>query len=380
MTPEAALRSALALDPTSYVFGKQYEGQLRQRLAEFEKGTQLSPIMNGNGVLLQGDGTTVGTKHRYTTVALNQLCQLLAPGLAQLVFDLTGRNRRPDQHKDEFGMVTAVEVFNQVARFRMKRIRERQLVRFLPGKTIDGIVGPKYRYLSNLGFYDRVKDAVGSKAQFQEGLLYGRYLVLRYVLPSRRFVYNTGVSSRIESFVPGFHFVNSEIGEGSARAAVLFVRESTGETCIGSFTGRVKHQGRDFDAKMSKLMLTVDHRIESADYYRDRIRELLQAGLGLGKGDKEDEKTKKAIVAVLVKQGLQQSTAERALRATIMTGSGYHVGDPLLIERQHLVLAGRTAYDVFTTLMREARVLSVNAREAVEQVAYALLVGRFHFD
>jgi hypothetical protein len=380
MLPRTAFQYSLAIDPTAYVFGKQYESQLRQRLAEFEKGTQLSPIMDGNGVLLQEDGTTVGTKHRYTTVALNQMCQLLAPGLAQLLFDLVGRNRRPDQPKGEFGLRTAVEVFNQIARFRRNRIKERQLVRFLPGKTVDGIVGPKYRYLSNLGFYDRVKDAVGSKAQFHEALLYGRYLVLRYVLPSRRFVYSTGVSTRVESFVPGFHFVNSEIGEGSARAAVLFVRESTGETCIGPFTGRVKHQGRDFDAKLSKLMLTVDHRIESADYYRERIGHLLARKLGLGKGDKEDEKTKKAIVAVLVKQGLQQSMADKVLAATVMTGSGYHVGDPLLIARQHLVLAGRTAYDVFTALMREAHALSVNAREAVEQVAYALLVGRFTFD
>lgn len=374
-----ALRAALTVEPTSYVFNKTYEGNLQQRLKEHENGTQLNPILDGNGVLLNYDGTTVGTKHRYTTVAFSQLCLIIAGGLASLLADLSGRHRKPEQNKAEFGLRIAVDIFNQVVRFRKNRLRDRQLVRFLPGKTIDGIVSPAYRYLSNLGFYDRVQSAVGSTAEFYEALLYGRYLVLRYILPDQRFIYNTG-GPRVESFVTGFHFVNSEIGEGSARAAVLLVRESTGETCISPFVGRVRHQGKDFDAKIAKLMLNVSGHARASEQHRERIGSLLASKLHFGQGDKSDEKRKRAIVATLVKHGLPQFTAEKVVTATLLIGDGNYTGDPTLIQRQHLVLASRTAYDVFTALMREGHGFAVEARENVEQVAYALLTGRFHFE
>jgi hypothetical protein len=369
--------ATIAMDPTSHVFGNKHEALLRQQLAAVEKGTILGPVAGREILQLKPDGTTLAGGWHYTTMALNQVCQTLSPGLAHLVFDLSGKYRRPQQPRVEFSLEAAVDVFNRALKLRYARVQMRQLVRFGPGKLLDGIVGPKYRYLSNSGFYDRVGEAVGKEAKFHEALLYGRYLVLRYVLPKTRFVLQIGPV--VESFVLGYHFVNSEVGEGSVRGAALLVREYSGDTCIGPFSGRVKHQGRDFEEKLARLMLTIGGRVEATDYYLTRVRKLADNTLGLGTNSKAEEKIRKRIVATLVKYGLQQSIAERVLTTAVVAGSGEDRGDPLYIDRQRLVLARRTPYDVFTALMGEARNLSVNAREAVEQTAFALLTGKFTF-
>jgi hypothetical protein len=368
----------LAVDPTSFVFGNKHEGGLRHQLAIVEKGTIVSPVAGRELLHLRPDGITQVGGWRYSIGALNQMCQILGPGLAHLIFDLSGKYRKPTQPRNEFALSAAVDVFNRTLGLRYARVQERQLVKFLPGKIIDGIVGPKYRYLPNLGFYDRVKEAAGKEAVFHEALLYGRYLALRYVLPKTRFTWNAGTTA--ESFVLGYHFVNSEVGEGSVRGAVMFVREATGDTCVGPFIGRVKHQGSDFEERLTRLMLTIGGRVEGAtDSYLNLVRKLAGESLGLGKDSKTEEATRRGIAATLVKQGLQQNIAERVVMTAVVVGSGDDRGDPLNIDRQRLVLARRTPYDVFTALMREARKLSINAREEIEQIAFALLKGKFTF-
>jgi hypothetical protein len=369
--------ASIVVDPPAHVFDAKNASQLRQRLIEAEKGTMMGPIGTAAAMQIQRDGTTP-TGYRYTSVAMQQLCQSLGSGLSYLITDLAGVNRRPDQPKEEFSLALATDVLNQIIKLRFGRIRERQLIRSIPNKTIDGIVGPYYRFLSNASFYERINNSVKPKTQLHEALLYGRYLALRYILPDHRFVIN--ISGQLETFTPGYYFKNSEIGESSVRTAVVFVRESTGDSCLSPFISRTRHQGKDFDGRLGRLMLTTSSQVHDADYYREKVVALLNQNLGLGKGDKQDEKTKKKITDELAKQGLMQWTADQVLTSAIVSGDGHYTGDAAVLARQHLVLTSRTAYDVFTTLMREARKLAIDTRETVEQAAYALLVGRFCFN
>lgn len=363
----------LAVDPVTFTYDRFHEQQLAARLAEVDRRTVVSPVTRPEEVSLTGGGCTEAGGLRYTTVALTQLCHLLAPGLSQLVFDVAEPTLRDSSQR------LAIDYVNRLILLRFDRVRNRQLVRNAQAGTIDGIVGPKYRYLSNLEFHRQASAArTELPKRFQEALLYGRDLVMRYLQPERRLV--VIAHGTAAGYTPGLHYVNSEIGHASVRAAPLLCREDSGETCTGPFTGRLSHAGRDFDRKLGELTHSVEDRIEKSEVYRAKLRGLMEQSLGLGGADvKLERRAREQIVEKLRSRGVSVSLAEAVLRRGLVYGANGEEANEILLDQQKVILQRRTAYDVFGALTHEARPLHIHAREAAEQVAYALLMGKFHF-
>src|SRR5690606_29780468 len=106
-------------------------------------------------VQLARDGTLPGGL-RLTDTALSLLCRRLAPGLSQLMSNLSGARPRqistlPERHSDQF----ARRLLNRLIEFRYNLLADQQLVVDWGHRQVEGLVGPNYRFLSNGEFLTR---------------------------------------------------------------------------------------------------------------------------------------------------------------------------------------------------------------------------------
>jgi hypothetical protein len=369
----------ITVDPNSYLFAGHELSDLKKVLLETDRHTLITPVANLTDLCLNEEGKT-GNGYAYTIGALNQLCGIVAPGLAQLVADVCGQWRKQNQDARIYSGQLAVEVLNRVIRLRFDRkLSNLQLVRNTKTKTIDGIVGAKYRYLSNSDFLERVdQECTNHGGKFIEACLYGRHFVIRYVNSKDPKPY-TIVD---EPYNFGYHFANSEIGGKSVRAATILVRCNTGHSALCPFAsgtgGRVVHSGRDFEKRLHALMGHIIQKLPA--------KIALSAGgvlledKSLRLGDSDQEKRIRHLMQVLTRRRLTQQFARRVVSSAASKGRYDEDGlvDALPMGQRE-TLEGRTGYDLFVALIREAASLPIDQRETAEQVAYALLTGKIGF-
>ena len=96
----------------------------------------------------------------------------------------------------------------------------------------------------------------------------------------------------------------------------------------------------------------------------------------LGFGDKIGKAKKtheRAYLAALSQLGVEQSISGEAVDSALQLGA--NAPDRIIADMQPLV-ASRTLFDLFGSLLRVSRRLSLSRREKVEQAAYEVLVGR----
>jgi hypothetical protein len=368
----------LTISPDSYRFDNHELSELRKVLSDMDKHTLVTPVGSVSDLGMNEEGR-VGNGYMYTDGALIQLCGVIAPGLAQLIMDLSGQWRKPATDPRMFSGALAIETLNRSVRLRFDRkLGGLQLVRNTKSKTIDGIVGSKYRYLSNSDFLTRVdRECTDHGGKFIEALLYGRQFVVRYANRLSSKPYNIAG----EPYDYGFHFANSEIGGKSVRAATLLVRSSTGDSVLCPFAsgtgGRVVHSGKDFEKRLHALMSYIIKKLPSHESVEAGGRFLENKNLRLGE---EYEKRVRYLAQMLTKRKLTQNFAKRVVSSAASKGRGDEDGlaDELPMG-QRVALGGRTGYDLFVALIREARRLPIDQRETAEQVAHALLNGKIAF-
>ena len=367
--------SQLIVIPESYLFEAHEEIELRRMLIEIDRHTIVTPVGSSNGDLTLNEEGHTSTGFTYSNIALAQLCALIAPGLAQLVLDLTGQWRKPGEDRRLYSMELAREVLNRCIRLRFdRRLAGLQLVRNTKTKVIDGIVGAKYRYND---FFDRISKVCPTRhAKFHEACLYGRHLVARYI--NQRTDSGQYVLAG-EPYTFGYHFANSEIGGKSVRASSLIVRCETGECALTPFNGvsggRVVHSGRDFEKRLHELFDQIIRTLPDVTDLESCGIRLEDKNLGLGTDD--HERRVRYLVQILTRRKLTQDIARRVVASAASIGSDKN--DSLvdqLPSDQRAVLTTRTAYDLFVALIREARKLPIDQREIAEQVAHVLLTNK----
>jgi hypothetical protein len=373
----------LTARPEAYQFESHEERELRNALADVDRSTVVTPVASLNDVLLNADTGRTFSDYAYSDVAMSQVCSLIGAGLVQLVLDISGQWRKPGEDMRFFSGAHAVDIFNRLARLRFERkMVGMQFIRDTKQKVIDGVVGVRYRYLSNSEFLERVSQAYrGTRVKFFEGSLYGRQLAIRYVFDETRPDGNPWYTLAGEHFLPGFHFANSEVGGRSVRTASLLIRTGTNYCALGPYTeghgGRVVHSGRSFERRLNNLLSNSVNRLPLCHDVEGGAR-LLERSLHL-EGEVRERNTRH-LVTVLRRRKLTQAFAQRVVSAACARGRGDsdQLVDLMPNERR-LVLESRTGYDLFISLIREARQLPLDQRETAEQVAYALLTGKIRY-
>jgi hypothetical protein len=187
-----------------------------------------------------------------------------------------------------------------------RKLEGSQFVKNVKNKTIDGVVGARYRYLSNADFYARVaQNYQSSGVRFLSAYLYGRDLVIRYVTaPSLRTTYDL----LGHTYLAGFQFANTEIGGRSIRVAQALIREGTNYCALGPYKdsgGRVVHTGNKFEKRLSLLLSGTLTKLPSQSAMLKGAEALEAQNLQLG--NDPDFKHAKHLVAIMRRRKLSQA-------------------------------------------------------------------------
>ncbi len=360
--------------PDAFQFEAHEVNDLRDALIEANRTTLITPIGSIQDVMLNPDTGQTCSGFTYSDVAFLQISSLLSSGLASIVLDLSGQYRKPGEDKHFFSGAYAVELFNRVLRLRFdRRLAGMQLVKDTKRKVIDGVVSARYRYLSNIDFYELVTNTFARQAvHLLEACLYGRQLILR-------FTYTGGLSYNVcgDEYLPGFHFGNTEVGGRSVRTANVVIKRSGGYCALGPYRdgGRVVHSGRSFDRRVNSILSNIVNKLPTRALIEDKGNSLQSKSLGLG-GQNADPIVKH-LTGTLARKRLTLGFSQRVVSSAASLGSGENDGlMDMMPDERKLVLESRTGYDLFVALIREARKLPIDQREVAEQVAYALLTGK----
>jgi len=384
--------ATLVADSKAYSFDETEESALDDFLADVNRNTLLLPVLAPTDVLLQEDGRT-RAGYRYTDSALNQLCRVISSGLAAMLPEIAGAWRTAVADPRDYSVSLAREIFNKLVVLRFdRRARSLQLVCNAKEKLIEGVVGARYRYLSNGEFVLLVKSIMASEGNpvFHEAMVLDRRLYIRYKWPA---MVAAAAIDPTNTHSVGIHFANSEVGGGSVRAAVLLVRDTTNDSSFGPYGGnsgnRMIHAGTDFGKRLHRLLIEVIGRVRRREtspgssqnpmgsYFAGKLSQLYADRLHLG-GTDHDGRIQR-LSSALTRRKLPIAFVRHVVSSMLVHGHNPLVLDPAedLGEDRSTIVATRTGYDVYAAICREARRLPLYQREQAEQTAYSLLTREF---
>lgn len=377
----------LAADTTGRRFGPDEADALKQFLEDVEEHTLIYPVEDPRQVTLDPEYRVAEGGGQLSWLAVRQICRTLGAGLGTYLSDLSGHRRTPAADEVEFfSAADAAAVFNLAVRRRFGRgLSGMQAIRNTRTNLVDAVVGRGYRRLPNCDFLERVKDVLetsGQRLRFQEALVVGRRVTIRYMHVDPCY---TADDDRFTAVYPGFTFSNSEVGDGSVRATPFLWFDPSGVALMPYNTAsRVAHTGKDFPRRMQRLLDRTMERWQGSPLFAGGVGPALalmeEHRLGFTGGDETaDDVRFRELASQLRNRQLSTATARRVLRRALFAGGREEApGDATRAARRQ-TWAARSALDVFCAFLRESEEtpLHVAARERLEQIAYLMLSGRF---
>lgn len=372
----------LSVMPHTRTFMSTEHDALQRQLTEIHNHTRVQEAariaelrLDTNGYLQPGGR---GQNFRFTTPAFAKFCQLLAPGLYPLLDSVSGQIRVPGEAAGAYSFAEAVQLYNTVlSRRYATRVNGR--ARFIWNtreRLLEGVFGSRYRYMPNTEIFElaELTRTLGNRPlQFNGAALLGRRLLLRYMQQAPVFSVTLpdGVTHH---YTGGMYAHNSELGgETSVRLATLLCCMDTSFSAMTSFEGtRLSHAGKDFKARVRSTLSQVILRLDGLRTLRTNMQTMARTSLNLTSNSLQAAGALR-ISRYLRSQGLTAGAAKAVVRGAMYHGSELAPQKGLETLVPQRVIAARTFYDLFVSLMREAQRFSVNSREALEQAAYALL-------
>lgn len=375
--------SSLYVVPEYKEYSKEAEGDLKQDLVEQDRHTLMQPFDDPRQVLLTPSGQTQLGSLRFSAAAFKQLCGLLSPGLGFLVSDLAGLRRMKDEaEKDNYSLSDAIHILNTLVTRRFRSCLEgKQAIRDSRIGLIEGIVGRNYRRLPNAELYERAGEVLHSyypPVQFASATLYSRYMVLFYRGQTPSLGRDTATGDDV--YYCGLYYSNSESGDGAVRATTALYREFDGTKSLGGYGkhagGRVPHSGKSFRARFEMLLNRLSERQMDSSFLAERMESLAKESLGFSLLDDHNEKHFLDLSQALHAKRITSSLAHKIVRNVLAQGGSDRVPYDDLGKIRREVWAGRTLFDLYSSMTRVAIGLPVTTREKVEQLAYRLLTGK----
>jgi hypothetical protein len=335
--------------------------------------------------------------YRLTTSALSQICSVLCPGFGQVLFDVAGLRRKKSGSIYRVSVVKAARDYNSMVSFRFRQFHKHELIIDRRSRTVEGIVGPEYQFYSNMEFFQRVHEFLaqcGRPVAFQAAVYSNRRLSLRYRIKDAAFTVTTKGSTR-EPFYGGWHFSNSEIGDCAVHMTSLLLRSWTSSAAIVPVKGvsKLVHRGKrsSFSRKLNSMFARLGESADFACDLEDRINHLKESPLGLGGHVEEHKRRLQVLLSRLAKGKLPQRLADKVVNHVLFRGSykadslraednedGGATYDELQSATRMTAFRARTVYDLYNALTICARDQRPERQELAEQLAYQILVGRFH--
>jgi hypothetical protein len=318
--------------------------------------------------LRDDDGTRKSDGYRMTYLAFQQMCSHTAAGLLSLAADLSGLSRRGSSYDSVVSMNTAVRIVNACIKLRFRAeggLYGRQLISNTADNTVDGIVGPAYRYLAHRYLFEAARDmleGVDTPAYFYDARITGRRVALSF--QTAKAVCSTGQ----HEFYLGFYFSNSEAGECGVHSAITLHRHGTAQRCVGKLYS-VAHSGRNFTKKLGHLLNKSVVRLPAADVLQRRLDRLQSTVLDL-----TTLSQRAAVAKQLSQHAVNLQLAQAIVDWTANTGGE---GEAKVVRLREARTVERTLFDLFMRIIAEAEECPPKPREELERLAFQLFMGSF---
>lgn len=364
----------LAVMPTVRRFGLRQHDQFLDHLESPENNCILRTIEHPEDLMLDATGRTANG-YQYTWTGLKALTTLLCDGIQMALLDIVGfRQTRGNVPEGMCDFTTAVSFFNAVLRLRFARLQTSQMVCSPGAKTIDGIVSNSYQFLANRRYVEMVTDRLKDhSAKFLAAAVTGRKLAIWF----RDDAPTITVMNRrtpCEHWL-GFYGNNSEGTHASVRFAPAIF--AICGTAIGSYDThgrRQVHTGNDLEGRLVAMFDFVITNAPTAELYTPQLQAATTTLLRVTGNDAVRTRRINYLVRRLRRPGVPGGIARDIVMRGLREGSDRDL-DLQVHQENGYRFPERTAYDLASGAMRIGATIGPGRREAIEQLAHAILTG-----
>jgi hypothetical protein len=319
-----------------------------------------------------------GDRLRWTTPALLRVCSALAGGLGRLLLDLA-RHKAQDLRGPS-------SIFNTVLADRFDKLSGCQLLVDTRHRTIEGLVARSARYVDNLTIFEATRDYLNRSragvSNMSECCKIGRSLSVRFASQEVLFRLGAVGTNREDPFAAGFVFRISESDAICFQAASAVVRLWSGSRAVSPY--RKEHRVYRFRMdrlrrQLARVWGCVHAARPDAGRLRKSLQEMRKQPIGFSSDRKEHARRVDALSRWLAAYGIRKPVTEAVLLHVLSYGS-------YRSERMESsgtgcteFHTGRNLYDLFNALTYVAKRSHVGDREALESLAYSMMVGTANF-
>lgn len=371
----------LYVEPLSAKFVKGQSHEFAAYLSRMDGVTRLSPPTAVEEVMLLPSGKTRLNGYRYTSAGLSQLLTPISSRGFQFLSDVAGADGIIDCDPAEHQLQDAINTFNNLLRSRFNRIATRRLIRNEEEKLLDGLVGPQYAHMENATIFQAMQEAAESAwspMEFYGAVSYGRMLTIWYRTQAPIFTAN--IDGQKQDFHAGCYFCNGEATSTSLRGTVVLYFKRGG--CLAPFREygrREAHLGRHFATRATELFKTVFNKRPDSERWRQRTEFVAKRSLKLPQ-DVEKLAERRTYLAKKLADWCPKwhpQITRDVVRDAIVRG-GSDAANRGGIENNYAMNARRTVFDIITAMLRASISLG-QRREAIDRLAFDLLIGKHKF-
>lgn len=231
-------------------------------LETLDETTLRQTINQPSDVLLDDRGRLQCNGFTLTPLAMSQLCTHVARGLHSLATDIAGENRSARGYDHAVSVPVAARIINECIKLRFSApdgLLGRDMIQNHRDREVEGIVGPRYRYLPSSQLLTGATDMLESHdvpMTFSGGELRGRRMCVTYLSQD-----TLGRTPSGGHLLGGAYFTNSEAGECGVRGALMLSLGTTSLRCLAPFN-RISHVGRTFTKRLGRMLGSVLSRWE----------------------------------------------------------------------------------------------------------------------
>lgn len=351
----------------------QYE-ECRAFLESRATDTECVPIVDARQLVMAADGRAAETGYRFNALGFAAVANALMPGLVGVFNDLAGESRGRYAESSESGELTAaISIYNTALQSRLAAIRERVLVLNHREKTIDGCLGLDYKMLDNSVFFNNIADEMQHAqpaAPFHRAEIIGREMRVYYLQPQSR---RTDVYPDPQHvFAAGWYFSNRE-DAGLAMRATACLYTKFGVAVDGRRRGAyMRHVGADFFGRATMLVRKAAQQQVDMVAVEKAIRRLTNTALNFSDERPLFNAALDRWVTYLAGFRIGRDAARRICKNAAIVGADIETRSPIEAYTKE-VLAARTMYDLFCSILRYSKNQYHTTRDLLQSVAMQML-------
>lgn len=364
------MRKPLVMRQHTLQFKQYQEEELLEYLERTDNCTIKQLISSPRDIALGSDGKLTSNGYMLTPLAFKQLCQHTANGLYGLVADI-GEVRNNARSLDRYtSPALAAEIINKVVNLRFgvpDGISTKAMIMNSESKTVDGIVGARYRYVPHHQLFRSLKEHLESscEVQFARAIVNSRRLSVTFIDTGS--VWSMGQRGML---YPLMYMTNSEAGEAGIHAGAGIYLTPGNYFMLGPLR-HVAHNNADFDARLTRLVSYIEQQSfairANLSIYADRLTQSLH----IVRENKIWDARRK-LIEEHVARFVDKALAVEVVRKAIFQGEE---GTKIPARVNADTLNTRTIRDLVATLCREGGDKYHTIREQLERAAFSFTVN-----